>query len=185
MGCVDGGFYGRAKGVFLRHIRHDRRLARGRGAGGADGAASARSRHGVDRLRRRVARPVPGRHGGNPFGPAAVRQARRRPRAQSRAHPAGLRPFRHFRRDEASARARLAQARRLAGCCARAGDPAQARARGAGVERQFLTDGGAGAAQQFPLGRDPRRGLCARLQAEAGRLSFRVRRFRSMSPGKI
>ena len=75
----------------------------------------------------------------------------------------------------------LAPARCLAG---RAGGAGAAQAKilaGAGVERQHFADGRSRPPQQFSVGRDPRRRNCARLQAQAGRLSRRLRGVRSQA----
>ena len=73
----------------------------------------------------------------------------------------------------------LASARCLAGraawpCAAEATPPARA-----GLQRQHLAHGRSRPPQQFSLGRDPGRGDRRRLQAEAARLSRRLRGVRS------
>ena len=142
----------RAQGVFFDIFSTIVDWRDGVARGTAD-PASRFPRHGLDRFRRRLARAVPGgmeeiRSGRESFLPKLTSSASQ-PRTHRRFRPVG-----HFRSDETPARARLAQAGRLAGRRARARVAAQERSPCAGLERQFLADGGA-RAQQFSLGRDP------------------------------
>ena len=132
------------------------------------------------RLRRRLARRVSAGDGRNPLRPACrsakldVLHRRNLEKILPRFKVAGLPED-----DHAPPQSRLAPARRLAGFSAGSGAPEAQMHDRAGVERQHLADGRAGAPQQLSLGRDPGLRDRRRLQAQAAGLSRGLRGARS------
>ena len=133
-------------------------------------------------LCRRLAGRIPARHGGGPFRPHSLQQARRAAPAQSGAAGCRASDWRtcptKCSHDLTLVWHRLDAWPEVPAALKRLQDQIPARA---GVERQYLADGRSRPPQRFALGRHPRRRSCRRLQAQARRLSRRLRGVRSQA----
>src|SRR3984885_511933 len=122
----------------LRRVRNAGRLAHVDRARDRSTVETAWFYARLARLRRRLARRIPGRHGRGALRPHTVLQARHTAPAQSRADPAAL-SRRHAERGAAPrSQSGVAPARRLARRAARDGAPEETLHAGTGVERQYF-----------------------------------------------